>query len=173
MSIVEVPLSGIASNITLMVIVGLTFTLGIGLLSFIFSGSAPTHTQADDGTVQSVKHFFAAKIEEVGILSFMFGAIVKFMMMGLVHEMGHLLMSLALGFDARMGLTSIGLFTYNYTTTPTETILVASGGLLCIPIAYYLMREEDGYDRMEWKISIVLMLLYSIVEVLYFWNLTK
>lgn len=93
---------------------------------------------------------------------------IKAVILAFMHEMGHLLMSLILGLDARLGINSFSVFTYNYTTTRLQTFLVAAGGLLCIPFGIYLWNEEEGQDRDEWMIVTVVMFLYSVIEVVWF-----
>jgi len=153
MSIVEIPLGAVASNIAVTVMLGMSMIIAV----WLFVG------------MQNRNSTFAPSFFKVeNALDFLVGTIIKYMAMGFIHEMGHLLASLVLGLKAEMGWNKWMLFTYNFAETPRDTFIIAASGALCIPFAYYLMREEEGEDRIEWKIAIVVMLLYSIVEVVYF-----
>ena len=175
MSLIEIPLIGIVSNIAIIIIVGMSLGLITGLFVFIFGGKIydadiihSLKFEKNEAILSNAKYFIINKLRDETFISLFFGCFVKYIAMGLIHEMGHLLMSLILGFKAQMGWNIWGLFTYNFTKTMWDTFIVAASGALCIPFAYYFMMEEEEGDRVEWKIAIATMFLYSIVEVLYF-----
>ena len=94
--------------------------------------------------------------------------LIKTVLLTLIHEMGHLLTLLLLGLRAELGCDWYGFFIYNTDASKTQLVLVALGGILCIPFGFYFTGETQHQNKCEWSTVTWIMLLYSVMEVMYF-----